>query len=145
MLNLAQRIKENYPDTVCLMNCGMFYRCYDKDAYIISYLLGYKLNSSSANDMAGFPNNSIKDVTDMLMKNKVDYKIFKVNKYSLDIIDDFSVNEDNCYDIIYESSYRFIQLKLKINRFTEKLIEQVENEKMEEVLNKIEKIVYDDL
>ena len=145
MLNLAQKIKDNYPDTICLIDCGMFYRCYDEDAYIISYLLGYKLKSITANDMAGFPNSSIKEVTNRLMGNKIDYKIFKMNQMSLDILDSFSVNEDNNYEFIYQKSYRYTKLKSKINRLSQELIKRIENKKMDEILEKIDKIIINEL
>lgn len=141
LIKLAQKIKDSYPYTVCLMDCGMFYRCYDEDAYIISYLCGYKINSSSVNDMAGFPNNSIKEVTIKLMNNKIDYKIFKVNKYSLDVIDSFSFNDENLYEATYEKSYRYIKIKCKIERLSQKLIERIENNKIDDILDKIEKII----
>ena len=145
MLKIAHRIKDNYPDTVCIIDCGMFYRCYDEDAYIISYLLGYELKSVSANDMAGFPSSSIKEVTNRLMRNKVNYKIFKINQLSLDIMDSFSVNEDNNYEIIYEKSYRYTKLKSRINRLSQKLIERIENTKMDELLDKLEEVIFDEL
>ena len=145
MLKIAHRIKDNYPDTVCIIDCGMFYRCYDEDAYIISYLLGYKLKSITANDMAGFPNSSIKEVTNRLMGNKIDYKIFKMNQMSLDILDSFSVNEDNNYEFIYQKSYRYTKLKSKINRLSQELIKRIENKKMDEILEKIDKIIINEL
>lgn len=145
MLNLAQKIKDNYPDTVCLIDCGMFYRCYDEDAYVVSYLLRYKLNSNSSNDMAGFPNSSINDVTSKLMRNKIDYKIFKINKLSLEITDSLSFGSDNNYEVVYEKSYRYMKLKNRINRLFQKLIERIENEKMDETLDKIEEIIFDNL
>ena len=142
---MAQRLKESYPDTICLVECGKFYRCYEKDAYIISYLLGYKLNSTSANDMAGFPNGSIKEVTDKLMRNKVNYKIFKADKFSIEVINSFSVDDENNYENIYEKSYRYIKLECRVNKLAQKLIEKIENNKMDEVLTKVEEIIYDNL
>ena len=123
----------------------MFYRCYDKDAYIVSYLLGYKLNSNSANDMAGFPSSSIKDVTNKLILNNVDYKIIKVNKLSLEIIDNFSARNDNNYETIYEKSCIYTKLKNKINRLSQKLVEKIGNDNIDEVLNKIENIIFENL
>ena len=142
---IAEHLKESHPNTVCLVKCGMFYRCYEKDAYIISYLLGYKLNSTSANDMAGFPSNSIKEVTNKLIGNKVDYKIFKTDKFSLETISSFSMDDENNYEEIYEKSYRHIKLECRINKLTQKLIEKIESIKMDEVLTKVEEIIYDEL
>lgn len=139
-------MKENYPDTVCLVKCGMFYRCYEQDAYIISYLLNYKLKSSFENDMAGFPRDSIDEVKDTLTFKKINYKIFQVNKKSgINIQSELDFNEENCYDDIYEKAYRYIKLKSRINRISDKLITHIENIKIDDILNNIENTVYKEL
>ena len=138
-------MKEKNPNILYIIKCGKFYRCYEEDAYIISYLLNYQLNSTTANDMSGFPRNSLDEVLDKLKINKINYKVLEVDKNGLDIQFEFDMKEENCYEIIYKKAYRYIKFKRKINRISEKMINYIENEKIDEILDKIEKIIYNEL
>ena len=42
---VIQTIKELKPDTLCLFKIGIFYHCYNKDGYILSYLFGYQIRN----------------------------------------------------------------------------------------------------
>lgn len=52
MLDKYYAIKEMYSDDIVIYKCGKFYYAYKEDAYIISYLLGYRISN---NDSVGFP------------------------------------------------------------------------------------------
>jgi DNA mismatch repair ATPase MutS len=78
MVNKFKNIKQKYPDTMVLIKNGNFYRCYNEDSYILSYLLDYKVCSTEQSDMLGFPEDSSQKVLDTLESNKVSYKIIEI-------------------------------------------------------------------
>lgn len=44
IINIVKNVKEIHKEFVVLVRVGNFYNCYGRDSYIISYLLGYKIN-----------------------------------------------------------------------------------------------------
>ena len=62
---------------------GTFYHCYNRDTYILSYLLGYKIKHLELDDVeCGFPTNSISKVMARLEQNKISYVIIDWRKSS---------------------------------------------------------------
>ena len=52
----VKNVKIKHGDDVVLVKSGNFYRCYDKDSYIISYIMNYQVKQATANNyMCGFP------------------------------------------------------------------------------------------
>ena len=48
--------KIKYNDSVICVKSGNFYRCYDKDSYIVSYLMNYQIKQATSKTyMCGFP------------------------------------------------------------------------------------------
>lgn len=43
ILNIVKTVKEIHKEEIIFVKIGKFYQVYGKDAYIISYLLDYKL------------------------------------------------------------------------------------------------------
>ena len=59
----AKRIKEIHPDYVMMYKSGGFYKVFGKDAYILSNLCGYQINTLSENvTTCGFPSSAINKV-----------------------------------------------------------------------------------
>ena len=57
LANMVRTIKQIHPEDVVLIKIGVFYHAYGKDAYIISYLFGYKRNAFGENSSTcGFVN-----------------------------------------------------------------------------------------
>ncbi len=53
---IIKTIKEIHPKDLILVKIGSFYHIYGKDAYIISYLFGYKLKTFEKKHVTcGFP------------------------------------------------------------------------------------------
>ena len=75
IINVVQTIKEVHKYEVILVKIGKFYQVYGKDAYIISYLFGYKLKKVESVMMCGFPLSSIHKVIAKLEEKKVNYLI----------------------------------------------------------------------
>ena len=58
--NMLRSIKEIHFDDVVLIKIGAFYHAYGKDAYIMSYLFGYKRKSFGNNSSTcGFPKSTL--------------------------------------------------------------------------------------
>lgn len=52
----VKNAKTKYANTVILVKNGNFYRCYDKDSYVVSYLMNYQTKqATSSTYMCGFP------------------------------------------------------------------------------------------
>ena len=45
IINIVKNIKQVHPEHIILIKIGKFYYSYRKDAYIISYIFGYKLKN----------------------------------------------------------------------------------------------------
>ena len=45
ILNIVKTVKEIHKEEIIFVKIGKFYQVYGKDAYIISYLLDYKLKN----------------------------------------------------------------------------------------------------
>lgn len=73
IVNMVQTIKKVHEHEIVLVKVGQFYSVYGKDAYIISYILGYKLKKVENVMMCGFPLNSINRVKAKLEEKKINY------------------------------------------------------------------------
>ncbi|CDE14760.1 unknown [Clostridium sp. CAG:470] len=49
IINIVKNIKQVHPEHIILIKIGKFYYSYSKDAYIISYIFGYKLKNIEEN------------------------------------------------------------------------------------------------
>lgn len=55
IINMIKSIKEIHGEDVVLVKMGSFYYAYGGDAYVMSYLFGYKLNMMSNIYTCAFP------------------------------------------------------------------------------------------
>ena len=99
---------------------GKFYEVKHEDAYILWYLLRYKIH----NNKVGFPESSLFKVLDILKENEVGYRL------SLD--DDLNYSKSN-----KENKYEEILEKAKK--------EWIKEKKQKELLDKIKRASRDDL
>lgn len=71
IITIIKEVKKFHQQELAIIKIGNFYHCYGKDAYIISYLLGYKLSKTKENYyVCGFPIKSIVKVENMLERKK---------------------------------------------------------------------------
>ena len=76
---ILNSIKTIHKEAVIIIRAGTFCNVYGKDAYIISYLFGYKLRRIQNNILStGFPKEAINKVMSKLECRKIDYLV--VNK-----------------------------------------------------------------
>lgn len=141
-INMVKTIKKVYPSCVVPIKIGNFYHVYGKDAYIFSYLLGYKLVEKEGIPCCGFPINAISKVENILEKRKVNYIVVdRRNNYEEE--EKYINKQENNYDKIFEKSKQTIDRVLKIQKINQFLIQHKEDEKIEEILERMEKIIND--
>ena len=106
---------------------GKFYNVYDNDAYIISYLLHYKM----VNGRVGFPINSINKVTNILEDKKISYKLDEEYKNYKDL---------NKYSMVLEYSKSVVNIIARYN-FLEDHLKDLNIEQLNRILSFIEEVI----
>lgn len=126
-------LKEMYPQYVILVKLGKFYSVYNKDAYIISYILKYQLKRENGKykDIkysCGFPDIAINKVKSVLEDKKINYLIIdRRNNYEED---EKSNNKNlNKYDEVLEKARIYANNKIRLDNIYEYFMENIyENE-----------------
>ena len=140
-ITMIKTIKQIHPKDVVFVKIGDFYHVYGKDSYIISYLMGYKLNIIEGNcSSCGFPKKSLAKIEATLENRKINYIVVdRRNNYD---VDEFSNNKNlNSYDDEFEIAHKYINLKKRIDKIYENLITNIKKEKIKEKLCNIEEIL----
>ena len=109
IITIIKEVKKFHQQELAIIKIGNFYHCYGKDAYIISYLLGYKLSKTKENYyVCGFPIKSIVKVENMLERKKVNYIILdRKNNYDIEVFKDYK--NLNQYQSTYEKAKKYIK------------------------------------
>lgn len=138
---MAKNIKQIYPESVVCYKVGTFYHCYGKDAYIISYLFGYKMKVSGENIMeCGFPIKAISKVMSQLEHHKVDYLMLDPrNNY----YEDYKSENGNLnkYEELFEKSYNYMRIANRIDAISNSLKLEISSTKIKDKLRRIEEII----
>ena len=141
VINMAKNIKQVHPESVICYKIGTFYHCYGKDAYIISYLFGYKLNLGKEKIMeCGFPIQAISKVMARLEQQKVDYLILEPrnNYYEDNKSENGNLNE---YNELFNKAYSYMRIVNRIDRISEALKLEITSENIKDKLRRIEEII----
>ena len=73
----------------------------------------------------------------------------KINYILIDTRNNYDVDEKldnknlNTYEEIFEKSHKIIRAKIRIEKISERLIEEIEKEEFKQKLKKVEEIVYE--
>ena len=138
IINIVKNIKQVHPEHIILIKIGKFYYSYSKDAYIISYIFGYKLKNIEENiKVCAFPVFILNKIRAKLEENKINYIIIdRRNNYE---VDEKSDNGNlNKYNLYLEKSKKYINKKNKIEEIYNYLISNIENDTNNELIKKIE-------
>ena len=76
MQTKTEMMMRQYPDHVVILLEGMFYNAHGVNAYILSYLTGYKLRKNGTNVRCGFPTTSLQRVQKLFGKARINYVIY---------------------------------------------------------------------
>lgn len=139
IINIVKNIKQVHPEHIILIKIGKFYYSYSKDAYIISYIFGYKLKNIEENiKVCAFPVFILNKIMAKLEENKINYIIIdRRNNYE---VDEKSDNGNlNKYNIYLEKSKKYINQKNKIEEIYNYLISNIENDTNNELIKEIER------
>lgn len=122
IINIVKNVKEIHKDYVVFIKIGNFYNCYGRDAYIISYLFGYKISILENNIYnCSFPKSAYNKVLSILEKNRINYiTLDKRNNYDTDNKDN---NKNlNRYMEFYERAKKEIAKKMRIEKIYKYLL-----------------------
>ncbi|MGN1271093.1 MAG: hypothetical protein ACI4UX_03860 [Clostridia bacterium] len=135
---ILNSIKTVHKDAVIIIRTGTFCNVYGQDAYIISYLFGYKLRRIQNNILAtGFPKEVINKVMSKLEYRKIDYLV--VNKKNNYEVEEKSINNNlNTYKKIIIDAKSYISAKIRVENINKYLIRNL-NDKL--LIEKIEKVI----
>ena len=141
ILIMIKGIKQIHNKDIVLVKIGKFYYCYGKDAYIISYFFGYKLNLiENIAYSCGFPSQSLSKVIAKLENKKINYIIVdRRNNYEVEERENYK--NLNSYDIYFRKAKEKIGTKLRIQKINNYLLGNSENNRIKEVLMLIERIL----
>lgn len=106
LVDVNNRLRDKYRNTVILMKFGNFYRCFYNNAIVVGYIFNYKLQDNKV----GFPINNILCVLD---KYSIDYLIYNSIKDIRYIYHD--INYYNTYLELGNSKYNLDNYVLNIN------------------------------
>lgn len=142
--NVIASIKEVHREYVLLVKIGSFYYCYGKDAYILSYLLKYRINIIEKNIYScSFPKTAYSKVIATLEDKKINYIIVdKKDNYS---VEEKSNNKNlNRYKEIYSKSKNELVNRFRIEKIYKYLLNNIEDKniisEMEELIDERRKI-----
>lgn len=135
-------IKKIHPKDLALISIGKFFYAYGKDAYMLSYLFGYKLMKIDAENIysCAFPKQSYSKIVAKLENNKINYIVLdRRNNYN---IDEKSDNGNlNNYEKYFEKAHIVINKKIRIEKIYNYLMKNVETENINTILNNMEEII----
>ena len=141
--NTIKIFKEIHPEDLILIKIGTFFQSFGKDAYVLSYLLGYQLKPIAQNySMCGFPKSGLAKVLSKLEEMNINYIILdKSDNYNEMEKEDFK--RKNQYNPMYTKANKYIGKKSRIDAIYQYLMENISLENMKEKITKIEEIIYE--
>ena len=143
MNKMIETIKEIHTKDICLFKIGTFYHAYGRDAYILSYIFGYKIKDLEKNyKECGFPVSAVSKVCAKLEINKINYLIIdRRNNYDVDEKEDYK--NLNRYVEFYEKANKYVNCKKRIDIINEYLVDNIETKNITKMLSGMEEIMYE--
>ena len=121
--------KKKYPNSVGLIKSGSFYRTYDNDAIILSYLCCYKV----IKNVLGFPIRSLSKVLKELKGEEVNFVVDNDVHFSFE-------NDDN-YLTLLNQSLEVYKLRVRVDKIYDYLNGNIERKFIKKVIDEIEEII----
>ena len=133
--------KEIYRESIVLLKVGTFYNAYFNDAYILSYLFGYKIKKIDKNvSNCGFPISALSNVKYMLEQKKINYIIIdRAHNYEENEKEDFK--SENSYVKCLEKARKCISLRNRVDNINEFLVDNMDKENINSILERMECII----
>lgn len=135
MLEKYYNQKIRYKDYVILIKCGSFYEAFEKDALIINTLLKYKIKKFSKTFKSGFPTLKLNVILKILEENHLNYVV-------LDEIEMIKKGfDDNKYQNFNFDIDRIMLNYIKIDKIMNYLNDNILNERITDILEKMEELL----
>ena len=136
-LFMAKNLKDLFPNYIVMIKIGTFYEVYYDDAYIISYLMNYKLKTlNDGVKNCGFPTVSINKVLYILDNKKINYLVVdRSDNYNE--LNKNNFKSKNKYDEIHDISKQEIDIKFRIDEIYKYLLNNRNK------LKQIEELLYE--
>lgn len=133
-------MKEVHRDYVLLIRIGTFYYSYGNDAYIVAYLMRYKLNPLEHNLYAcAFPRSAYTKVLTRLEEKKINYFVLdRRNNYEVE--EKYNAKNLNQYDTFYQKAKEQLGMQMRVERIYWYLKEHLEDK---ELISQIEKEIHE--
>lgn len=140
IINMIQTMKLVHKLDIVLVKIGNFYQVYGKDAYIISYLFGYKLKKVENTKMCGFPLSSVNKIIATLEDKKINYLIIdRRNNYEVEErLDNKNLNN---YTKSFEKAKKYISYKTRIDNVNNFLLENINKADFNDIIRKMEDVI----
>ena len=149
MLEIYLKMKESYPKSIVLIKAGSFFECLNDDVKVLNNVFGYKIVRLKKYNRVGFPKSKINYITGILTNKEINYLTYEDGtieneKFSHNKYNDY-FDEVNCNEVNDEESYEKrlnIELALKkIKMINRELNKNVDNPKILDILNEIERVI----
>ena len=121
--------KKKYSNSVVLIKSGFFYRTYDNDTIILSYLCCYKV----IKNVLGFPIRSLSKVLKDLKGEEVNFVVDNDVHFSFE-------NDDN-YLTLLNQSLEVYKLRVRVDKIYDYLNGNIERKFIKKVIDEIEEII----
>ena len=135
-------IKKIHPKDLALVSIGKFLYAYGKDAYVLSYIFGYKLMKINEENVysCAFPKQSYPKIVANLENKKINYMVLdRRNNYN---IEEKSDNGNlNNYDEYFEKAHIIVNRKIRIENIYNELMKNVETENINKILKNVEETI----
>ena len=141
MNQMIENIKQIHYNDLCLFRMGGFFHAYSKDAYILSYLFGYKMQDLGNNVYeCGFPINSLPKIMAKLENNKINYVVIdRRNNY--DVEDKTNYKNLNRYEKFVEKAKVYVNSKKRIDKIYKFLMDNIYKEDIKIKIINIERML----
>lgn len=133
--NEAKRKNKN---SIILIKSGIFYETFNNDAYVMAYLFNYKIKKMSNCVTAGFPERSIDNVKERLLKEKAPFVIIYEDKQ---FVSDKSSFPDSNYEVLVDISCKSNGIEMEIEKIKNALEVLKGTKSIEEIISRISEII----
>ena len=138
LIDKYNKNKESNENSIVLIKSGIFYKTFNNDAYIVAHLCNYKINRLSNFVMVGFPENTIENVKEKLLKENVSFVIINEDNRILSSKNKFIKSN---YKVLLDRSCKLNNIEMEIERIKSTLDILKGTNSIENIISKIKEII----
>ena len=138
LIDKYNKNKESNENSIVLIKSGIFYKTFNNDAYIVAHLCNYKINRLSNFVMVGFPENTIENVKEKLLKENVSFVIINEDNRILSSKNKFIKSN---YKVLLDRSCKLNNIEMEIERIKSTLDILKGTNTINDIISKIKEII----